>query len=97
MHQHTRNGITADHNGADMSLTARFPHENPLSLAVLKAAQLHALLLMASDFVVADGSANGLQPMERESVFSLAAELAGEVLALSEMVGVAGREGGVNN
>ncbi len=49
MHKHTRHGITAEHTGADMFVTAHTPNESPLSLAAEKAAQLHALLCAASD------------------------------------------------
>ncbi|CAN7679895.1 hypothetical protein D9M68_84270 [compost metagenome] len=91
MFSHSHHGITAEHNGADMLVTAHSPGENPLSLAVQRAAQLHGLLLMASDH-----GASSLEPVDLEqgtweSLLSLAAWLAHETQVLSELAMLQGQ------
>ncbi len=90
MYSHSNHGITAEHKGADMLVTAHSPGESPLSLAVQRAAQLHGLLLMASDH----GDSN-LDPVDLEgtweSLHSLAAWLAHETQVLSELAVLQGR------
>ncbi|QQX87563.1 hypothetical protein JJQ59_19135 [Cupriavidus necator] len=91
MYSHSHHGITAEHNGADMLVTAHSPGENPLSLAVQRAAQLHGLLLMASDH-----GASTLDPVDFdqecwESLLSLAAWLAHETQVLSELAMLQGQ------
>ncbi len=90
MCKHSRYGITAQHTGADMFMTAHTPCESPLSLAAEKAAQLHALLSMASDRAsvsagMPSASDNLNEELQRQ-LLSLAAGLAQETLVLSEMV-----------
>ncbi|WP_059413632.1 hypothetical protein [Cupriavidus basilensis] len=84
MPKHTRQGITVEHTGADMFVTAHMPCETPLSVAAEKAAQLHALLSVASDYAASGG--NNPAAELRGRLLSLAAGLAQETLVLSEMV-----------
>ncbi|MGO4326312.1 hypothetical protein AB4Z48_12045 [Cupriavidus sp. 2TAF22] len=90
MVKHTRYGITAEHTGADMFITAHFPCEDPLSLAGEKAAQLHALLT-----VTQDGATVGqdLADDPQGHLLSLAAGLAHETLVLSELAAQHEQEG----
>lgn len=91
MYSHSHHGITAEHNGADMLVTAHTPGENPLSLAVQRAAQLHGLLLMASDHGAASLEAADLEQGVWEGLLSLAATLAHETQVLSELAVVEGQ------
>ncbi|WP_454726793.1 MULTISPECIES: hypothetical protein [Cupriavidus] len=84
MPKHTRYGITAEHTGRDMFLTAHTPCEDPLSLAGEKAAQLHALLFVARDNAAA-GLAGDPAPDIHGHLLTLAAGLAHETLVLSEL------------
>ncbi len=91
MYTHSHHGITAEHNGADMLVTAHSPGENPLSLAVQRAAQLHGLLLMASDHGASMLDPVDLEQGTRESLLSLAAWLAHETQVLSELAALQGQ------
>ena len=84
MSKHTRYGITAEHTGRDMFLTAHTPCEDPLSLAGEKAAQLHALLFVARDNAAA-GITGEPAPHIHGHLLTLAAGLAHETLVLSEL------------
>ncbi|MDF3833833.1 hypothetical protein P3W85_12865 [Cupriavidus basilensis] len=84
MCKHTRYGVTAEHTGADMFVTAHTPCENPLSLAGEKAAQLYALLFMTCDNAAA-GAFGDLAEDIQGRLLSLAAGLAHETLVLSEL------------
>jgi len=90
MNKHVSHGITVERSGADMFVTMHSPQENPLSLAAQKAGQLYGLLHMVCDYAAANDSLAGLDPQVQEGVLSLAAGLAREALALSEMAGVVG-------
>ncbi|MFJ1258252.1 hypothetical protein [Cupriavidus sp. CuC1] len=92
MCKHTRYGVTAEHSGADMFVTAHTPCENPLSLAGEKAAQLYALLFMTRDSA-ADGTFGDLIADIQGHLLSLAAGLAHETLVLSELAAQHEREG----
>ncbi|WER47347.1 hypothetical protein CupriaWKF_07315 [Cupriavidus sp. WKF15] len=83
MHSHTCNGITAEHTGAGMLVTAHRPGENPLSLATERAAQLHGVLFVASDYGTRSDSPGGMSEEMREDLLSLAARLAHETQVLS--------------
>ncbi|WP_454732262.1 MULTISPECIES: hypothetical protein [Cupriavidus] len=89
MHKHTRFSITAEHAGAETFVTAHAPAESPLSLAAEKAAQLHALLSMASDCAAAGTLERQLDDMQGR-LLSLAAGLANETLVLSELAALNG-------
>ncbi len=91
MYSHSDHGITAEHNGVDMLVTAHSPGENPLSLAVQRAAQLHGLLLMASEHGAASLEPVDLEQGTWESLLSLAAWLAHETQVLSELAVVEGQ------
>ncbi|AMR80490.1 hypothetical protein [Cupriavidus nantongensis] len=91
MYSHSHHGITAEHNGVDMLVTAHTPGENPLSLAVQRAAQLHGLLLMASEHGAVSLEAADLEQGVWEGLLSLAATLAHETLVLSELAVVEGQ------
>ncbi|MGX6571446.1 hypothetical protein [Cupriavidus necator] len=91
MYSHSHHGITAEHNGVDMLVTAHSPGENPLSLAVQRAAQLHGLLLMASDHGASSLDPVDFDPATWESLLSLAAWLAHETQVLSELAVVEGQ------
>ncbi|SPA52145.1 hypothetical protein [Cupriavidus taiwanensis] len=91
MYSHSHHGITAEHNGFDMLVTAHTPGENPLSLAVQRAAQLHGLLLMASEHGAVSLEAADLEQGVWESLLSLAATLAHETQVLSELAAVEGQ------
>lgn len=88
MYSHTHHGITAEHNGVDMLVTAHSPGENPLSLAVQRAAQLHGILLMASEHGAVSLEAADLEQGVWEGLLSLAATLAHETQVLSELAAV---------
>ncbi|RAS09172.1 hypothetical protein [Cupriavidus alkaliphilus] len=85
MYSHSQHGIAAEHNGVDMLVTAHTPGENPLSLAVQRAAQLHGLLLMASEHGAVSLEAVDLEQGTWESLLSLATWLAHETQVLSEL------------
>ncbi|WP_439669979.1 DUF3077 domain-containing protein [Cupriavidus necator] len=85
MYSHSHHGITAEHNGADMLVTAHSPGENPLSLATERAAELYGLLLMASDHDASGEDLGALSQETRESLLSLAGRLAHETQVLSEL------------
>ncbi|WP_420991444.1 hypothetical protein ACKI2N_024820 [Cupriavidus sp. 30B13] len=84
MSKHARYGVTAEHTGRDMFITAHSPCEDPLSLAGEKAAQLHALLSVTRDSVAA-GIASDPAPDLQDHLLALAAGLAHETLVLSEL------------
>ncbi|WP_454733007.1 MULTISPECIES: hypothetical protein [Cupriavidus] len=84
MSKHARYGVTAEHTGADMFVTAHTPCEDPLSLAGERAAQLHALLTVTRDNAAA-GIASDPAPTIQDHLLSLAAGLAHETLVLSEL------------
>ncbi|UDM52043.1 hypothetical protein [Cupriavidus sp. MP-37] len=90
MYSHSHHGITAEHNGVDMLVTAHTPGENPLSLAVQRAAQLHGLLLMASEHGAVSLEAADLEQGVWKGLLSLAATLAHETQVLSELAVVEG-------
>ncbi|MBF6987010.1 MULTISPECIES: hypothetical protein [Cupriavidus] len=90
MYSHSHHGITAEHNGVDMLVTAHSQGENPLSLAAERAAQLHGLLLMASDYGASGENLSALNQQTWESLLSLAAKLAHETEVLSELALVHG-------
>jgi hypothetical protein len=75
----SRFGITAEHTGSDMFVTAHSLCEDPLSLAGEKAAQLYALLYTAA------GKSAGRGVDIQGHLLSLAAGLAHETLVLSEL------------
>src|SRR5438445_3792912 len=50
MAKHTRFRITAEQTDSALFLTTHFPCQSPLSAAAEKAAQLHSLLFMLSDY-----------------------------------------------
>lgn len=85
MYSHSHHGITAEHNGADMLVTAHSPGENPLSLATERAAELYGLLLMASDYDASSEELGALIQETTESLLSLAGRLAHETQVLSEL------------
>lgn len=85
MYSHSHHGITAEHNGVDMLVTAHSTGENPLSLALQRAAQLHGLLLMASDHGASSLDPVNFDPATWESLLSLAVGLAHETQVLSEL------------
>ncbi|MEC3767507.1 hypothetical protein [Cupriavidus sp. SS-3] len=91
MYSHSHHGITAEHNGVDMLVTAHTPGENPLSLAVQRAAQLHGLLLMASEYGAVSLEVVDLERGVWEGLLSLAATLAHETQVLSELAVVEGQ------
>ncbi|MCY1235837.1 hypothetical protein D9M68_459150 [compost metagenome] len=91
MYSHSHHGITAEHNGADMLVTAHSPGENPLSLAVQRAAQLHGLLLMASDHGAPNLDPVDLDQETWDSLLSLAVSLAHETQVLSELAVLRGQ------
>ncbi|QRQ84328.1 hypothetical protein [Cupriavidus oxalaticus] len=91
MYNHSHHGITAEHNGADMLVTAHSPGENPLSLAVQRAAQLHGLLLMASDHGAPSLDPVDLDQRTWENLLSLAVSLAHETQVLSELAVLQGQ------
>jgi hypothetical protein len=82
MTKHARYGVTAEHIGADMFVTAHSLCEDPLSLAGEKAAQLHALLFMTHDSTEQLGN---LCAEVHGNLLSLAVGLAHEALVLSEL------------
>ncbi|WP_434034073.1 hypothetical protein [Cupriavidus sp. a3] len=85
MYSHSHHGITAEHNGVDMLVTAHSPGENPLSLATERAAQLHGLLVMAGEHGASGEDPGGLNQEAWESLLSLAGRLAHETQVLSEL------------
>ncbi|AQV96527.1 hypothetical protein BJN34_21920 [Cupriavidus necator] len=91
MYSHSHHGITAEHNGADMLVTAHSPGENPPSLAVQRAAQLHGLLLMASDHGASSQDPVDFDQGSWESLLSLAVWLAHETQVLSELAMLQGQ------
>ena len=91
MYSHSHHDITAEHNGADMLVTARSPGENPLSLAAERAAQLHGLLVMASDHCASGEGPIGLSQETWDSLLSLAGWLAHETQVLSELAMLQGQ------
>ncbi|MGT2432001.1 hypothetical protein ACU4GI_21250 [Cupriavidus basilensis] len=83
MHEVTRYGVTACRSGRNTSLTTCAKLESPAELAAAKASHLHALLLMTHGnclerFVSMDANI-------QESLLSLAADLALQISALSEL------------
>ncbi len=85
MSKHARYGVTAERSGSAIFLTTRFPYENPASVAAEKAAQLHGLLFMISDYAALSSTFGALEPEIQGGILSLAAGLAHETLVLSEM------------
>jgi hypothetical protein len=92
MTKHAHYGVTAEHIGADMFITAHSLCEDPLSLAGEKAAQLHALLFMTRDGVGA-GTFGDLCADIHGHLLSLAVGLAHETLVLSELAAQRLKEG----
>lgn len=90
MRKHTAYGITAEHTGADMFVTAHAPSENPLSLAAEKAAQLNALLAAASEQVDGSICASHIAREGQSRLLALAAGLAHETAVLSELAALGG-------
>ncbi|MES2007453.1 MAG: hypothetical protein V4468_00985 [Pseudomonadota bacterium] len=92
MFRHSRYGVTAEHAGADMFVTAHTPCESPQSLAGEKAAQLYALLFMTRDSAAA-GTFGDLVADIQGPLLSLATGLAQEILVLSELAAEHEEEG----
>lgn len=95
MHEAARYGVTARRVGRNTSLTTCTALESPAELAMTKAAQLHALLLMThgnalEQFVSMDGCI-------QESLLSLASDLALEATVLSELALMQGEQGATSS
>lgn len=84
MCKHPHYNISAEQTGRDIFVTAHAAFESPLSLAAEKAAQLYALLSVASENA-AGGTLANLTDEAQGHLLSLAATLAKEALVLSEL------------
>ncbi len=91
MYSHSHHGITAEHNGADMLVTAHSMGESPLSLVVQRAAQLHGLLPLANDHGSPSLDPVDLDQGTWESLLSLAARLAHETPAQAPIHAISSR------
>ncbi|MDR3380655.1 hypothetical protein [Cupriavidus basilensis] len=85
MAKHTRFRITAEQTGSALFLTTHFPCQSPLSAAAEKAAQLHSLLFMLSDYAACSDTFGALNPEFQSDVLSLAAGIAREAQVMSEL------------
>ncbi|WP_454725586.1 MULTISPECIES: hypothetical protein [Cupriavidus] len=95
MRKHTAYGITAEHTGADLFVTAHAPSENPLSLAAEKAAQLNALLIAAGEQAGGAACAGDMAREGQSRLLALAVGLAHETAVLSELAALGGEGRGV--